>query len=236
MKPLNIKTYGSIPHLPGSRVGKTDKYVTTGQARIATVQGRDSHDVVIIQEKLDGACVGVFKQNNILYALTRSGNLCIKSQYAHHHAFDRWMHKHYDRFYALLEEGERIVGEWLALAHGTLYNRQQKGWEAFCAFDLMTGHYRLPFNQFKSRVEPFFNIVPTISGGPPRTVEWVKEECPESRYGGEKVEGFVYRIERNEYAKNPGVDFLCKWVRPNYVAGLYLPEISGKPPVWNFKF
>ncbi len=235
MKPLNHKCYGSIAHLPGSRVGQTDHYVTEGQARIATVKTRDSHDVVIIQEKLDGSCVGVAKINGELVALTRSGNLCVRSQFIHHHTFVGWMYRHYNRFNALLDEGERVVGEWLALAHGTLYNQQQRGWEPFVAFDLMKGTERLPFHLFTKRVGKFFNTPPVISQGAPNTVEWVLEACPTSRYGGEDVEGFIWRVERNEYAKNgPRVDFLCKWVKPTYVPGKYLPEFSNAQPVWNY--
>ncbi|MFA5344758.1 MAG: RNA ligase family protein [Candidatus Omnitrophota bacterium] len=235
MKPLNQKCYGSIGHLPGSRVGKTDHYITDGQARIATVKGRDCHDVVIVQEKLDGACVGVAKINNELVALTRAGNLCVRSQFPHHHTFVEWMYRHYNRFNALLDEGERVVGEWLALAHGTLYNNQQKGWEPFVAFDLMKGTERLVYQLFSRRVNKFFNTPPLISEGLPRTIDWVREECPESRYGGEHVEGYIWRVERNPYAKNgPYVDYLCKWVNPTYVAGKYLPEISNTLPVWNY--
>ena len=233
-KPLNHKCYGSIAHLPGSRVGQTDHYVTEGQARIATVKTRDSHDVVIIQEKLDGACVGVAKINNELVALTRSGNLCVRSQFIHHHTFVDWMYRHYNRFNALLDEGERVVGEWLALAHGTLYNQQQRGWEPFVAFDLMKGTTRLPCYLFNSRVGKFFNTPPIIANDP-HTIEWVLEECPKSRYGGEHVEGFVWRVERSPYAKSgPYVDFLCKWVKPTYIAGKYLPEFSNAQPVWNY--
>lgn len=35
-KPLGIKAYGSIPHLPGSRLGAGDHHLAIGQALIAT--------------------------------------------------------------------------------------------------------------------------------------------------------------------------------------------------------
>jgi len=35
-KPLGIKSYGSIPHLPGSRIGIGDHKCHEGQERIAT--------------------------------------------------------------------------------------------------------------------------------------------------------------------------------------------------------
>jgi len=53
-KPLGRKTYGHIPHLPGSRTGPGDHMCHEGQARIATVKTRDKHDTVIVTEKLDG--------------------------------------------------------------------------------------------------------------------------------------------------------------------------------------
>lgn len=44
------------------------------------------------------------------------------------------------------------------------------------------------------------------------------------------VEGAVWRIERKGV-----VDFIVKYVRPDKADGFYLPEISGKEPVWNWK-
>ncbi len=236
MKPLNRRAYGSIAHIPGSRVGKTDKYITEGQARIATIKTRDSHDKIIVQEKLDGACVAVAKIDGSLRAITRSGNLCSCSQFIHHHAFESWMYKHYNRFYDLLQDGERVVGEWLALAHGTLYNRQQRGWEPFVAFDLMVESQRLPYEEFERRAGKYFNLPPLISNNGPRTLAWILQEYPESLYGGEHVEGFIWRVERSKYAHGGAkVDFLCKWVNPTYQPGRYLPEFSKSPPVWNYK-
>ena len=55
MKPLNRKSYGSIPHLLGSKLGATDKYVHEGQHRIMTEKTRDKHDHVIVNEKYDGS-------------------------------------------------------------------------------------------------------------------------------------------------------------------------------------
>jgi hypothetical protein len=236
MKPLNGKTYGSIAHLPNSRVGKTDRYITEGQARIATEKPRDSHDLVIIQEKLDGSCVGCYKKNGSLHALTRSGNLCNRSAFIHHHHFEAWMWKHFARFHSVLQEGERIVGEYLGLAHGTRYYPERVlGWEPWVAFDIMVGSKRLPYAEFARRTEGVFRLPPTISIGPPQTVEWVMEACPRSLYGGEHVEGWIWRVERNGYAQGGArVDFLAKYVNPGFEAGCLLPQNSGKL-VWNYE-
>jgi len=54
------------------------------------------------------------------------------------------------------------------------------------------------------------------------------------------VEGAVWHVERNELIRPGGrerrwhVDFLVKYVGPNKVDGCYLPEVSGKEPVFNW--
>jgi len=231
------KAYGSIAHLPGSRTGRTDKYVTPGQARIATHKARDSHDRIIVQEKLDGSCVAVYRdKEDAFYPLTRNGNLCNRSQFIHHHLFKDWCDMHLSRFKQVLEPGERLVGEWLALAHGTRYYPERVlGWEPFVAFDIMRGTRRLPYSEFAARVEEVFHTPPLVHQGGPFSIEAARKLHSESGYGGEHVEGYIWRVERNEYAKNgPYVDYLCKWVDDAFEPGILLPELSGNL-VWNWE-
>lgn len=42
-------------------------------------------------------------------------------------------------------------------------------------------------------------------------------------------EGLVYRVERRNK-----VDFLAKYVRPDFTPGIFLPNISGLPEVYNY--
>jgi hypothetical protein len=48
-KPLGIKNYGRIAHLPGSRIGPGDHKCRAGQSRIATEKARDKHDHILAQ-------------------------------------------------------------------------------------------------------------------------------------------------------------------------------------------
>lgn len=61
MKPLGHKSYGSIPHFKGSRMGPADKHCEPGQQKIMTEKLRDRHDLIIVQEKLDGSNCAVAK-------------------------------------------------------------------------------------------------------------------------------------------------------------------------------
>ena len=58
-KPLGQRAYGHIFHLPGSKMGTTDRLCNQGQADIVLKKTRDEKDLIISQEKLDGSCVAV---------------------------------------------------------------------------------------------------------------------------------------------------------------------------------
>src|SRR2546426_4473615 len=88
-KPLGMKNYGHIAHLPGSRMGPGDHSCELGQARIATIKARDRHDHIIVQEKLDGTNVGVARLNGVLYPLVRAGYVADTSPFEQHWRFAR---------------------------------------------------------------------------------------------------------------------------------------------------
>ncbi|NJM15505.1 MAG: hypothetical protein HC896_09165 [Bacteroidales bacterium] len=226
-KPLGQKAYGSIAHLSNSRMGPGDHSCDPGMERIATKKTRDRHDLIIVQEKLDGTCCSVAKVENKILALGRSGYLAGTSPFIMHQYFAQWVKKHHNRFYKLLNEGERVVGEWLIQAHGTRYNLPH---EPFVPFDLMHLHQRHNYHDFLLRVLPLgFTVPRLIHLGQPITVLAVMEQLEPSGHGAiDPIEGAVWRVERDKK-----VDFLVKYVRQDKQDGRYLPEISGKDPVWN---
>lgn len=229
-KPTGGKNYGSIHHLPGSRLGPGDHHCHEGQARIATKKMRDKHDMVIVQEKLDGSNVGVARIDGEIYPLSRAGYLANTSPHEQHHLFHRWAMANRNRFLAVLDDGERLVGEWLAQAHGTRYNLTH---EPFVAFDLMRGGARLPLYESAARVSAgAFTIPHMLIGAGAVGVEEAADYFGEFGFHGalDPIEGYVWRVERKEK-----VNFLVKYVRPDKVDGCYLPEISGGEPIWNWK-
>ena len=229
-KPLGRKAYGSIPHLPGSRLGPADHHCHVGQAAIATEKARDKHDIIIVQEKLDGSNVAVAKIKGAIHPLSRAGYPAITSPYDQHHMFHHWVFKHYDRFNDLLKEGERICGEWLAQAHGTRYDLKH---EPFVPFDIMVGEKRLPFNEFKERALKFdFTPPTTFHIGGPLSIKAGMLILGKFGFHGaiDEVEGLMYRVERKGE-----VDFLTKYVRPDKQDGKYLPEYNNDMITWNIK-
>jgi len=222
-KPLGIKSYGSIPHLIGSRLGLSDRHAHEGQIRIATEKLRDKHDRVYIQEKLDGGNVGIAKLNGKILAITRAGYLAETSPYKTHHAFKIWVQDNEQRFIDLLHEGERLCGEWLLTAVGTIYDLPH---EPFVAFDLMIGSDRVGMTEFYDRV---YN---RMLAGEPINIAQVESILEPSGHGAiDPVEGAIWRVER----KNK-VDFLVKYVRHEKVDGKYLEEtiFNGVPAEFRY--
>lgn len=234
-KPLGHKNYGSIPHLLGSKLGEGDHHISEGQHNIAVKTAATSNKGcrrrVIVQEKLDGSNVGIAKVNNNIVAITRAGYLAETSPFDMHHKFAKWVKIYKDKFDALLEEGERVAGEWMYQAHGLLYTLPH---ELFVAFDLFKGQKRCPYNVFKDLMDTHNIVTPGVISEKPVLP---KEALNYLRLNGSfhgclsVPEGVIYRVEIENKPKSDEyeVDFLCKYVRHSFEPGVYL---SG-PAVFN---
>ncbi len=230
MKPLGRKNYGSIGHLPSSRLGPGDHKVHDGQARICTEKTRDRHDVIWVTEKLDGSNVGIAKVAGAILALGRAGYLAQTSKYEQHQLFASWVRESEEFWSLVLNEGERLVGEWLAQAHSTRYSLPRG---PFAAFDIMIEEKRLPYQQIIDRCDLWNIPMPRLLHGDDRpvSVEYAMDAHGDGDHGLlDKPEGVVYRVERKG-----AFDFMAKWVDPNKIDGALLPEITGQPEVWNWR-
>lgn len=230
-KPLGRKAYGSIGHLPQSRLGPGDHSVHAGQAAICLEAVRDRHDRIVVQEKLDGSCCAVARVDGQVLALGRAGWLATSSPYELHHLFADWVRARYSLFLDLLSDGERLVGEWLALAHGTLYDTAHPGFDPFIVFDLMREAKRAPVDELTERVRGRL-VQPRMlhDTAAPFPLAVMQAALDPSGHGAEQTEGAVYRVERRG-----AVDFLAKWVRPDKVDGCYLPGQGSSEAVWLYR-
>jgi hypothetical protein len=232
-KIIGIKNYGSIGHLPNSRLGEGDHHISEGQASILTEKTRDYKDLIIVQEKLDGANVGILRHQGKLVGLTRSGRLVSESPMEQFSIFSKFIQEN-EKCFDFIEEGERLVGEWLAMAHGTKYKIDNDF--PFVAFDLMRGHERETYLNLIRRIGFKVPLAHLLHIGSPISVKKI-EKMIDARNGEtygyhgalEAVEGAVWRCEREGK-----VDFLGKFVRQFKQDGKYFDEDHTKL-VWNWK-
>ena len=232
MKPLNRKNYGSIPHLSNSKLGIGDHFIHKGQERILTEKVRDKHDKIFVFEKYDGSNVGICKVNNKIVALTRSGYTAITSPYKQHHLFSEWVYKNELTWFHLLENGERIAGEWLAQAHGIKYKIDER-LEPIVFFDHFNAkNERSSFDVLDTFYKEYEIQLPRLLHvGKAEKPSNIITELNKNTYGitpEEKPEGMVYRVERKGK-----VDFLAKWVRNDFEAGKYIIDKEENELIWN---
>lgn len=225
MRLLGHKAYGSIPHLPSSRTGPSDRHIDEPSARRLTA-GCASGERVLVREKLDGTCVAVACHEGEIVALGRQGDLASKSRNVGRQAFARWVDAHRTRFAALLQPGERFVGEWLALVHSTHYDLPH---EPFVVFDLMRGRERALDEELRARAQGL--TLPTLLhvGSACSVAQAMTKLGTHGHHGArEEAEGAVWRLENRSR-----VLVLAKFVRASKEDGLYLPDHTGEPPIWN---
>jgi hypothetical protein len=240
VKPLGVKNYGSIPHLSFSRLGPGDYFCSPGQEVIAT-QGWQANKKyqVIVTLKLDGSNVGVCCKDGKLIALSRAGYTAESSPYEQHHLFADWVNENKGRF-SFLSEGERVVGEWLAQAHGTRYKLPH---DPFVAFDLFKpDNKRYSYSVFKNWCQHLTTPHVLHHDVTPLSEQALKGKLTEYDLDPvhgelEPCEGAVYRVESNGQ-----VLFLVKYVRPGKEDGKYLKEkdaqgnqINSAKEVWNWR-
>jgi len=229
--PLLVKNYSSIQHLSGSKMDKTDNLLSHFRQKIATLSVRDDKDRVIVQEKIDGSNVGVVKIDNVLYPITRSGLLAANSIYEQHWRFSNWVFENADRFYEILNNGERICGEWLMQAHGTRYELKH---EPFVVFDIIEfNEERNTYSELKEKAQKYNFTLPHCIHNENKSLSLIDGLNLLGKYGKHGViepdesEGLIYRIETDDK-----FNFLTKYVKPNKINGKYLNE---NPPIWNWR-
>ena len=226
MKPLNIKNYGSIPHLSSSKLGEMDHFIHEGQERILTKKKRDKHDTILVFEKYDGSNVGVGKKDGNIFALTRGGYEASTSPYRQHHEFAKWVSERKDMFNSLLKEGERVAGEWLLQVHGLIYKIEN---DPIIFFDYFNAsNERQLFEMLEQMELPLPRL---LHKGDSISVEDLKPKLnkkTDSILSLEAPEGMVYRVERQGK-----VDFLAKWVRQDFEAGKYCIGIEEQNLIYN---
>lgn len=221
---MSAKVYHRIPHLPGSRVGASDRTAAATLVGWCTAAARPG-DEIIVQEKLDGSCVAVARRSGEVVALGREGRRAEASPNEGRRRFAAWVA---GRSFDLLDEGEVLVGEWLALVHGVRYAPPHG---AFVPFDLFTPSGRLGLDALQARLAGSGLVTPAVvhRGGALAVDEADRRLGRHGRHGAiDPAEGVVYRVERRGCPVA-----LAKYVRAGKVDGLYLPERTGEPARWN---
>ena len=229
LKVLTTKAYDRIGHLPGSKTSKADRYMHPKEsARLTKLNDPESE--IIVQEKLDGSCVAVHRRGRDILAIGREGDLTIGSKNKSRRMWADWVKEHKEVFREILRDGERLCGEWLAMAHATKYKDLAN---PFYAFDLYSAS-NIPMSYDVLQERLVGTGIPTpalLHRGAAISVEEALELLNAKSMPTEDIlEGVIWRMEQNGRRK-----LIAKYVQHNFEPGKYLEEISGKPTVWHWQ-
>lgn len=221
------KLYGKIPHLPGSRLGPADRTADSSLAARCAGEGRPG-DRVIVSEKLDGSCVAIVRDASGIDAYGRDGMRCAASRNEGRRAFAAWVEARAGAWREALAAGERLVCEWLALAHGTRYALPHGPAVAIDGFG-PGGRFCLDEVHRRAAAMGLPAARVLHDGGAMAVREALTRLGERGHHGAlEEVEGVIYRVERD--GKVIG---LAKHVRAGKIDGRYLADRTGGAHVWN---
>jgi hypothetical protein len=225
-----MKLYAKIPHLPGSRVGSADRTAHVDLVERCVGAGREG-DRVLVSEKLDGSCVAIVRHAHGVAAYGRDGRPCAMSRNDGRVAFAAWVDARAGaaRWGDVLAEGERVMCEWLALAHGTTYALPHG--PAVVIDGYGADGARWPLDEVRRRADAMaLPVAHVVHDGAAISIDEVLATLGERGHHGalEPAEGLVYRVERGATVVG-----LAKYVRAGKRDGCYLADHTGGEHVWN---
>lgn len=225
-KVLN-KSYDSIGHLSKSRLGESDSHIDKKQEFLLTEKLPPVDCILYIEEKMDGSNCAVIRKNGEIIAIGRSGYRCSDSNFEQHRMFHRYIEKRKQMFESILShEGDRVVGEWLAMAHGTLYSNIISPYQVF---DFFRDEKRLNFEERKKIFDTYgLSMVPLLYKG--KEAISIEKALDLALTHNSLAEGVVYRLEIFDKKINTYKPFLiAKVVRMDKEDGKYFSDTN---PIW----
>lgn len=216
-----------FPHTPhlswlGSGEPRDDKVLSSGEASALLAQE------VVVEEKLDGANLGVsISENGGLRAQNRGQYLQppFSGQFAR---LTSWLTAHEDRIAAALAPNLIAFGEWCAAQHSLDYVSLPDWWLLFDIYDRKTGRFWSATLRDRWASKAGVITVSRIGHGKFNLVELKKllVSSP-SRYRKGPLEGIVIRAERGDWLEER-----AKLVRSDFTQGIEV-HWRRRPLQWN---
>lgn len=201
-------TFPRTPHLPGSNVVDTDRSLTSEEVAALC---RDCE--IVIQEKLDGTCVGVFLGEDKSAVLLKRGGIIGHREKDQYNVFRTWVQQRAEPLHEALAKRHVLFGEFLWQTHGLFYDRLP---DFFIGYDLLerASEAFLVSSAVRQKLQNVVSVVPELWRGTMRTPEQlsgkIKEVATLPSAFGDRAEGVYVRFERDDQLmarakyRNPG--------------------------------
>lgn len=193
--------YGNIKHLAGSRMKDSGDSLLDAALKPYFTERLQfpKRDIIFITEKVDGANVAVLKNDGKLYPVMRKGYDVRTSEYLFLRRFADFVSDNAARFYGLLNDGERVCGEWMIKTHSLFYVLPH---EPFIVFDIISSdgkQIRPSYSDVLARCARHgFTSVGVVWEGSALAVNEALNLLGKGFHGCRSApEGVVYRYERD---------------------------------------
>lgn len=144
---------------------------------------------VSIQEKIDGANVGIIRTKDG-FRLQKRGGLVGESEHEQFGAFKAWSQLNYDKLIQIPKDTV-IFGEWCYATHTIFYNKLPDWFLAFALYNYKTDTYAKRDELVDFCISSGLCCVPEIARGHFKKTELFKLIPDVSNFGEEKSEGIV---------------------------------------------
>ncbi len=196
--------FPSTPHVFCHPNIRQDKIISENERLLL------SSKKVIIEEKIDGANLGISFNSDTELRLQNRGSFLIEPLSGQWKALPDWLKLHRDELFDCIHDRYIIFGEWCYAKHSIFYDSLPDYFLVFDVFDKTKETFltRSKRNMLLSKTN--LHCVPLIDEGPV-VLNNLKDYIKKSKFSNEISEGIYLRIESSEY-----VDVRAKIVRSDF--------------------
>ena len=196
--------FPSTPYLvaPKAPISRQDKILSEKDAEVFFLKN------VTVEEKIDGANLGISFTSNGLIQLQNRGNIILEPYSGQWAILSKWLKYNTDRLFDILLDKYILFGEWCYFSHSIIYNALPNWFIAFDVFD-KTNNIFLPVTKRNHIVNQIgLPLVPLIYYGHIEK-DMLYNFITKSAFGNDLIEGLYFRVDspnqllyRAKYVRN----------------------------------
>lgn len=169
---------------------------------------------VVVEEKIDGANLGFFLEDGVLYAVNRGSIIDLQNPPKQFKFLPQWLAPREEAFKEALSERLVLYGEWCYARHTILYTRLPDWFVVFDVYDRSTRKFYSTQRRNNLAKGLGLSVVPHLYTGK-ITFEGLLGLLGQSRFGDGPAEGVYLRREDREW-----LIARCKLVRAEFVQAI----------------
>ena len=210
-----IKKYPRTPHLKGSRLQSGDEDLS--QVEFSEILGKN----IVIEEKIDGANVGIsFNENGELLLQSRGHYLRGGAREIHYDLFKKWANSTINTLFDILGTRYIMYGEWMFAKHKIYYDNLPDYFLEFDIYDKEMGVFLDTKTRKQMLLGSGIQSVPVLASGVFNSEKQILAYLGKSLYITENAqENLLNEIKRLNLNEE---EILSQTQKGNLAEGLYI--------------